>query len=191
MLLIRCAVVVLLGCSPSRDAPDAAPSCSLPFIGDKSKPIELELTVLEGGSARVLKDGVDVPLILPPQGGRVVFLGVRATNIDPCAVKLSGAIRDTATNQVRVDTRTVNLRDGASIDADISTFSNVPMCPNQWAGTDAFDQPFRVEVEVRDKSGRTANKQLTVTPRCNEAGKEAECKCICKKGYVLGEPCAS
>jgi hypothetical protein len=188
---------VLVGCSPEPVAPaDTGPSCALPFIGDPNQPIALEVTVLDGGKARVLTEGADVPLIFPPQGGRVVFLGARVTNIDPCAVRLSGAIRDPATSQVRIDNRTINLRPtddgfGASIDTDISTFSNVPMCPNQWASTDAFDQPFKVELEVRDRKDRSAKKVITVTPRCAEPDRAAECLCMCKKGYVLGETCAA
>lgn len=192
MLLGRIFIVACLGCSPEHaNTPDTAPSCALPYVGDPTKPIALEVTVLDQGKSRIIKDGDDVPLIFPPQGGRVVFIGARVMNIDPCAVKLSGAIRDTVTNQVRLDNRTINLRDGASVDTDISTFSNVPMCPNQWASTDAFDHPFRVELEVRDRSGRTASKQITVTPRCSEPDRAAECLCICKKGYVLGEMCST
>jgi len=190
------AAVFLGACSSEPDPPaDAGPSCTLPFIGDKTKAIEATLTVRNAGGKSVeLKDGDEVPLIFPPQGGRVVFLGARVINIDPCAVKLSGAIRDLATNQVRVDNRTINLRlapdgYGASVDEDISTFSNVPMCPNQWASTDAFDKPFRVEIAIQDRGGRTINKQVMVTPKCAEPALAAECLCICKKGYVLGERC--
>jgi hypothetical protein len=174
---------------------DAGPSCALAFIGDKSAPIEVIVTVRTTDGASIdLKDGDNVPLIFPPQGGRVVFIGARVKNVDPCAVKLSGAIRDVATNQVRIDNRTINLRAsgdgyGSSVDGDISTFSNVPMCPNQWASTDAFDKPFRVELTVADREGRSVSKQAMVTPTCAEADRRDECLCICKKGYVLGEVC--
>lgn len=190
--------ILCTGCSSEPEAkPDAGPSCTLPFIGDKSKPIEAVLTVRDvSGKSVELKDGDEVPLVFPPQGGRVVFLGARVNNVDPCAVKLSGAIRDVATNQVRIDNRTVNLRvgadgRGASVDDDISTFSNVPMCPNQWASTDAFDKPFRVEITIQDRGGRTVSKQVMVTPKCAEPDRLAECLCICKKGYMLGEMCAA
>jgi len=100
------------------------------------------------GVSTPVQSGGTVPLVTPPQGGRVIFLGVRATNVDPCAVKITGAIRDPATKQVRVDARTVNLSPsgdgyGVSVDSSISSFANVPVCPNEWASTDAFDQPSR------------------------------------------------
>ncbi len=192
------AAVGLVGCSSDPPAAaDAGPSCTLPFIGDKDQPIEAVLTVRDvNGKSVELKDGDEVPLVFPPQGGRVVFLGARVKNVDPCAVKLSGAIRDPATNQVRIDNRSVNLRlapdgFGTGVDDDISTFSNVPMCPNQWASTDAYDKPFRVEVTVQDRGGRSVTKQAMVTPKCAEPDRLAECLCICKQGYVLGEMCAA
>lgn len=198
MLLSRALLLVsLVSCSPEPAGPvDSGPMCTLAFIGDKSKPLEIVLTVRDAmGRSIPLNEGDDVPLIFPPQGGRVVFVGARVNNVDPCAVKLSGAIRDVATNQVRVDNRTVNLVLGSDgwgggVDEDISTFSNVPMCPNQWASTDAFDKPFRVEITVQDKTGRSASKQAMVTPRCAEPANLEECLCICKNGYVLGETCA-
>ncbi len=126
----------------------------------------------------------------------MIFVGVRVTNIDPCLMKLSGALRDLTTTpgQVRLDNRTVNLVPtgdgfGASLDVDISTFSNIPVCPNQWASADVFDQTFELEIRVDDKGGRTATKKVKVVPRCSEIGKEAECFCICRKGYKLGEVC--
>jgi len=190
--------LVTLGCSSEPDPPaDAGPACTLPFIGDRSKAMEATLTVRDvSGKSVDLKDGDEVPLIFPPQGGRVVFLAAKVNNVDPCAVKLSGAIRDVATNQVRVDNRTVNLRVGpdglgTAVDDDISTFSNVPMCPNQWASTDAFDKPFRVEITIQDRGGRSISKQVMVTPKCAEPALAAECLCICKKGYVLGEMCSA
>ena len=143
-------------------------------------------------------------MLFPPQGGRVSFIGVRANNIDPCAVQIIGALRDPLSQQVRVDGRTVNLRrepDGWGTtgrgtstnieDSDaIGDYSNVPLCPNQWAEQDVFDKPFKVEVKVTDKRKKSAFATITVTPRCAEPGmKEAACKCLCRHGYVLGEAC--
>lgn len=174
---------------------DSAPACQLPFLGDKTKPVELQLTARDSlGKSTVLRDGSDLSILFPPQGGRVIFLGVRAKNLDPCTVRLNGAIRDLSTRQVRIDNRTINLVPhadgfGTSVDSDISTFSNVPVCPNQWASADIFDRPYQIEVTVVDKDGRSATQKLTITPRCNESGREDECHCICKGGYILGSHC--
>jgi hypothetical protein len=52
-----------------------------------------------------------------------------------------------------------------------------------------FDHTFELEVDVTDHGGRHANAKVLVTPRCAEPAREAQCKCLCKKGYVLGEAC--
>jgi hypothetical protein len=189
-----------LGCSdpspPSVDTNDAGGvGCQLAFLGSASKAPELEVLVLgTDGVSTPLVDGGTVPLVTPPQGGRVVFLGVRATNMDPCAVKLTGAIRDPATKQVRIDGRTINLAPvgdgyGVSVDSDIATFANVPVCPNEWASTDAYDHSFEVELTLVDRGGREATSSALVTPKCAEPQNAAECACICKQGYILGESC--
>ncbi|MBC7052244.1 hypothetical protein G6O46_24860, partial [Salmonella enterica subsp. enterica serovar Enteritidis] len=100
-----------------------------------------------------LNDGDDLAIVFPPQGGRVAFVGVRAINLDGCGVQVTGALRDLGSRQVRVDGRTVNLRKEADgwgttgqgtttnleDSAAIGDYSNVPLCPNQWAEVDVFD----------------------------------------------------
>jgi hypothetical protein len=54
-----------------------------------------------------------------------------------------------------------------------------------------FDTPFDLEVEIVDRSGKVrVTKKIGVVPRCAEPfAKETACRCLCKKGYVLGEAC--
>jgi hypothetical protein len=206
--LVLVASLFALGCPSSTPAqPDSGPpapdaECAAGILGDATKDMTFEFRVLHpDGSDNAVEDGGDVALILPPQGGRVVFVGVRATNLDGCAVTLTGALRDEATNQVVFDKRTVNLNptgDGwgtsgsptQSISAARDTYANVPMCPNQWATTDIYDHEFKLEVTLEDRAHKKLNKSIKVTPRCAEPGdKLAECLCICKLGYILGEKC--
>jgi hypothetical protein len=202
--------------SKEADAPsvDAGPDtntgptdagCAAGFLGDPSLDIELELRALTADGKDVpIAEGDDLAVLFPPQGGRVAFVGVRARNIDACAVQLIGALRDPLSQQVRLDGRTVNLRtetdgwgttgrgaetDIASSDA-IGDYSNIPLCPNQWADQDVFDKGFELEVQIKDRRGKTATKKIGVVPRCAEPGeKETACHCLCRKGYVLGETC--
>jgi hypothetical protein len=210
------AAMALVGCPGGGDAPpagdggvEAAPDapavCPAGFLGDPSKAIEIELRALRADGTDVpLKDGDDLAIVFPPQGGRVAFVGVRAINLDGCGVQVTGALRDLGSRQVRVDGRTVNLRkepDGWGTtgqgtttnledSAAIGDYSNVPLCPNQWADVDVFDKPFEVEVLVKDRTKKTATKIVKVTPRCSEPGvKQTACRCLCKHGYVLGEAC--
>lgn len=191
-----------LGCGPAEETaadagPDASPSCKLGFLGDPGLDPAIELISLGAdGTSAPIEEGSSVALIFPPQGGRVIFAGVRATNVDACGVTLGGSLRDPQNGKITFDERTVNLKPlgdvwGASVDSDISTFSNIPVCPNQWSATDAFGSEYDLTVKVRDKGGRTVEKTTRVIPACAEPENEEQCRCICKQGYVLGEVCAS
>lgn len=199
----------LTGCpnDPVIPATDGgASACKRDYVGDKDADIELEVITLDPDyMAQPFAAGGDVSILVPPQGGRVIFVGVRAKNLDPCAVKLTGAIRDPASKQVRVDARTMNLDvsdDGWAVsdETDISTFSNVPVCSNNWADTDVFDQTFKLVLNVKDRDGKTADVELDMVPRCDEEkiltldsglqiDVQKECLCLCKHGYVTGEAC--
>lgn len=171
-------------------------SCQLPFLGDASKPIEIKVTARGADLvSKEISEGAQVPLILPPQGGRVMFIGVLATNLSPCSVEINGTLRDLGSNETRVDGRKTNLATtadgwGSSVDTDISTFSMIPTCPNQWASTDVFGHTFELELSITAKNGQMASKKLNVTPVCGEPANEAECKCQCTMGYTLGTTCS-
>jgi hypothetical protein len=210
------AAFVLAGCPGGSDATpvtardggaESGPPADCPagYLGDPGKDIQIELRALRADGTDVpLNDGDDLAILFPPQGGRVAFIGVRAINLDGCGAQVLGALRDLGSRQVRTDGRTVNLQkepDGwgttgqgttTNIEdsAAIGDYSNVPVCPNEWADVDVFDQPFEVEVQVRDRTKKSASKVIKVTPRCAEPGaKETACRCLCKHGYVLGESC--
>lgn len=177
-------------------APDAGSSpCQYNFVGDPKLDPELVITArgADGVAAEVEEGGV-IPLILPPQGGRVVFVGVRATNVNACGARITGVLRDPATKKIVVDARKVNLKptpDGrvGSADTDTSTFSNIPVCPNQWSTMDAYGAQYGLEMTIQDRDGRYAVKTLNVTLACGEPEHEEQCRCICKQGYILGEKC--
>ncbi|MFT3773549.1 MAG: hypothetical protein QM820_49875 [Minicystis sp.] len=171
--------------------------CTTGFVGDMAKDPEIAITVLGvGASVAPVSDGDTVPLIFPPQGGRVIFAGARVRNVEACGASITGVVRDLTTKQVRLDGRTVNLvpaSDGwvETDPTDYASFSNIPVCPNQWSATDIFGTTYELEMSITDRSGRTATKKLSVKPACAEPELEAECLCICKGGYVLGESCAA
>lgn len=188
------------GCGPETNPPvdagtDAKPGCMRPFIGDATKEIEIEIIALRPDYTSVpVVEGDSVALLFPPQGGRVIFAGVRARNVDPCSAQLIGAVRDLDTKQVRVDSRTINLEAtddgwGRSVESDIASFANVPMCPNSWSKPNIYGTSYELELTLTDRAKRKGTKKVGVIPACAEPENAAECTCICKGGYVLGEMC--
>jgi hypothetical protein len=203
---IAIALVIATGCGPhddnhsQADASSDSSTCTAGVLGSASAPIQLDVTTPGTTADVVLHDGDSIGIALPPQGGRVVFIGVRATNLDACGVQLSGAIRDVTTQQVRVDARTVNLIPGSdgwgtsaiqgvSPTSQLASYANIPVCPNEWASTDIFDHAFALEVTLTDRTGRKATKTVQVVPKCIDDIQYSRCQCICRKGYVLGDPC--
>jgi hypothetical protein len=193
-VLLSALVPAAFGCSSSSSS---AP-CTTGFLGSESQPPQLEIVIVHADdSVTTAVDGGRVDVIQPPQGGRVIFAGARATNVDGCGVQLTGALRNETSRQVRFDMRTVNLEatgdgwgtSGTSIlSGSISNFANVPVCPNQWSSTDVVGNPYQLEVDLLDRRGRTAKAVLEVTPYCAEPATAAYCACTCAAGYN-GQPC--
>jgi hypothetical protein len=186
----------------------AAAACSSPsrpteqcFLGDAGGAPDFDMQViLADDTVAIIQDGGAIPMLLPPQGGRVLFVGVRATNIDGCALQLTGVLRDLTTQRVTLESRTINLTptgDGwgasaasvASLSAAISSFSNIPVCPNQWSAVDLYGHAYGLEVTILDRERRQLTKQIQVTPECAQPENLGECLCICRAGYVLGQAC--
>ncbi len=183
------------GTTSTSSSSTGAPACTLPFLGDPMKEPELEVFYQGADLAdHACMPGGPIDIIEPPQGGRVLFVGVRATNVDPCAVTLTGAMRDLSTNLVRFDTRNLNLLDegngyGRSTPGDIASYANIPVCHNTWTDLDIFDQTFGLEVTLKDRNGKQATTTLQVVPRCAEPDKLDQCLCICDGDYTLGDAC--
>ena len=129
MFLARSALVLVavLAAGCPKDPPDDP--CQLGFVGDKTAQPSIEIIYLYAdGTVRPAAEGGEAPLIEPPQGGRVIFAGIRARNVDACAATLSGALRDTQSNRVMLDQRTTNLvaQDGGTAGStgdEASTFA--------------------------------------------------------------------
>jgi hypothetical protein len=130
-----------------------------------------------------------IPLIAPPQGGWIVLLGVRAKNIDSLAT-LTTALVDTCDNQViQIDRRPTHLEigaDGWGL-SSLTTFGNLPVCPQLTATRDLHDVPYMVTVSVEDSDGQKVTSSLTVVPTCPTDA--PRCTCECDRDYVVGNEC--
>jgi hypothetical protein len=200
-LLSFVTTIHLLGCStppnPPEDDGGVIGGCKLPYLGDPNAEMVVDVVALgPNGKLQPIEDGSDITLMFPPQGGRVVFAGVRATNVNPCGVRLAGALRNPVTKSVQVDTRIINLQIapdgyGQSDIGDIFSFANIFACPNNWSDQDLMDVPYELTVSLTDKDDRKVTKILQVTPRCDEPGQISNCRCICNADYILGMSCSS
>jgi hypothetical protein len=193
-------VFAAAGCSASV-APGSDEPCPAGFLGSRAAAPDFDIQVLlADDTVATIQDGGTAPMLVPPQGGRVIFAGVRATNVDGCGLQLTGALRDLSTGRVTLDSRTINLTavgDGwgasaaasESTSAAIGAFSNVPVCPNEWSATDLFGHAYGLEVTVVDREKRQLTKKIQVTPECGQPDDVEQCMCICRAGYVLGQAC--
>jgi hypothetical protein len=190
-----------MACSPGASSDAGGHECTVGFLGNPANAPSAELLVLHADDTVVpVHDGDTVPMIFPPQGGRVIFIGVLATNVDGCALQLTGSLKDEASGLVTLDSRTIDLiptgdGGGASsapnepLSAAISNFSNITVCANNWSTTDVYGHRYELAVTIRDRRGRQLTQKIHVVPECGEPARLQECLCICKANYVMGEAC--
>ncbi|HUQ05789.1 MAG TPA: hypothetical protein VM261_24980 [Kofleriaceae bacterium] len=180
-----------VGAGCSDDAPTTCP------IGDRTRPIEIVAVHWPaGGTVGDLADGGVVDLVRPIQGGKVVYVGVRARNVDGCNVQLTAALRDQATQQViALEQRPVRLVDGGDgwglPEAAFDHLANLPACPNAAAARDVDGSTWRLELRLEEPGGRMAETSLVVQPRCALDQELDECRCECDADYELGGACPS
>lgn len=174
------------GCGAS---PEAATKCP---IGDLSAPAELEIVHLDANNTVIQTQAMaEVPLLPPPQGGWIALLGARARNIDGCQVTLTTALVDRCDQQiVQIDKRPTHLDPGADGwgTSTLTTFGNLPVCPQLTAKRDLHDVPYDIMVVVEDSSGQQASATLTIVPTCPPGN--AQCMCQCDRDYFIGDTCS-
>jgi hypothetical protein len=159
--------------------------------------VVLQVTALGAtGTSSVLSDGEMVPMLRQSQGAMMLFVGVRALNVESCGAKLSAFIRDEKNQDVKFDQRNVNLAPapdgfGTSTDGQPSTFANLALCPNGWSATNVEGSRYDLTLTLTDSAGRTGTKTLRVIPTCAEPANFAQCQCICQAKYTTGQSCAS
>ncbi|MBI4820986.1 MAG: hypothetical protein HY791_32275 [Deltaproteobacteria bacterium] len=185
------------GCQTSPE-PEPEPEPTSCPMGDLSLPIEAHIVHRnEDAQLELTEQNGEIPLIQPPQGGKVLFVGVRAKNLDGCGVRISASLRDPCSGLlVSLERRPVDLAlsaDGFGEPArpeTIDNFSNLPACPRAGTDRDLFGQTYLLRVTIEDRDGRKAEASLAVVPRCADPTREL-CECECRSDYVLGESCGA
>jgi hypothetical protein len=175
------------------DAPIDARSCP---VGDPAQPLEVVPIASDLSDEIEITDGAVVGLIRPDQGGKVIFVGVKARNFDPCQrqLYLTGALIAPATGQViALEQRPVRLDPGADGWGHPYTLyydlANVPACPNAATTVDIDRSTWRLELRLDEGETRSVTVTRSVMPRCLRPEQQADCECECDSDFVLGEAC--
>jgi hypothetical protein len=187
------AAFTFAACKP-HFALDGGISCP---IGDMSKPIEMEIVHRNAdGTLATTQDMGTIPLIQPPQGGKVLFIGVRARNLDGCPVLIAPALTDECSTLVAAtEERPIILEPTADgwgepkDPSDINNYSNLAVCPTNTWYRDIDNVEYGLTVRVTDRVGRMASQSLRVRPVCGEPERLAECTCECSANHGPGASC--
>lgn len=164
-------------------------------MGDPALAIEIVPGVADEGKFAELRDGDPLPLVTPPQGGHVSFVGVRARNVDACHAKITARILSIQSGLIAAeearDIRLAPATDGWAEPnfSDISSVANVPMCPD-YHDESIVDTSYTLVVRLEDSRGSmfAGEAKRTVIPSCLQSAdyEKARCMCECKARYVLG-----
>jgi hypothetical protein len=188
---VAAALLVAAGAACSDDAPTTCP------IGDRTQAIEIVAVHWPAsGFVEDLADAGAIDLMRPIQGGKVVYVGVRARNVDGCNLQLTAALRDASSQQViALEQRPVRLVDNGDgwgrAESPFDHLANVPACPNAAAARDVDGATWMLELRLDEVGGRTATTTLVVAPRCAIPDQLDECACECDSDYELGGACPS
>lgn len=194
-------IPLLFSCSENgEDLPDVGSldaTIKFCFVGDRNAEPIIEPVILdENEQIQPLTNNMNVPLVEPPQGGMVMFVSVRARNLDGCPAQISTSLKDICTGEiVAFDDRPIELKPmgdvlvplpPADYNIGIADFSNITSCPNRRLGRDMFGHPYRLSIFVTDKESRTASTAITINPFCAAGlrGKQEECLCTCDQEYT-------
>lgn len=198
--------VMLAGCPGPVVPEDMGIGCTGAYLGDPERPMELELFYL--GSDLLPHDLPacgPLDIVAPPQGGFVTFVGVRATNLDPCNAKMAAGLRDPR------DQSLLGLEARSTIFAPIAGrpgwgatsaggdsengyryVANIPACPNMSSDEHPRDIPQEVtlvDILITDQRGKKAEIVVRAVPRCAQAtvAARAFCNCSCQANYTGGK----
>jgi hypothetical protein len=197
LLLLTC--IAATACAGTIESDDQALDPADCFVGDPDLEPEVQLIyrTVEGAWAP-LAEGGEVPLILPPQGGKVFMVGVRARNLDICGVRQVAGLRDQCTGRIVGSERRpvflVKDAEGWAVPRqphELSDYSNVPACPSFGTDRDVDGEPYELELQLIDGRGRQVTLHTTVVPVCGEAQHAAQCECECDSDFILGQACAA
>ncbi len=155
------------------------------------------------GTFEEIDDGSVLTLVRPTQGGQVIFVGGRVTNLPCDDLEVRARIRDPRTRNYLAEDRRTHIDLVPSEDGTVGDFvwdrisdpANVPVCPN-WVVDGAMEGPeFELDLRIGPKGGPYAEGRITVTMACQTEGLDANgepvnpalCHCECAEDYEFGK----
>jgi hypothetical protein len=77
--------------------------------------------------------------------------------------------------------------------SELANFANVPICPD-FGPRDYEGLPWRLDVDVTGRDGRTAKSSISVVPTCpvetnGTVPGHVDCRCECRANYTFGKQC--
>ena len=184
---------LLCGCTgPNfpRARQDAGP-CVQSVVGNASAAIELEPFAIVGGQPKVLHAGDPIPLLVPGQGGYIVYAGARARNLLACDAFITAQLLDPDTGQAAtgLSGRSVSFVDSpdgyyqARGDDLESESPNIPACPDQ-LGLGVAGRTLVLQISVQDSAGKIGKVSIKVVPQCPPG--DPHCACVCGPNFHGG-----
>jgi hypothetical protein len=189
-----------LACEPDPPEPSEGEGEGEPcFFGDPAAAPEGELVwrTLDGRMESFV-DGQTLPLILPPQGGKIVLLGARLRNIGCTLTVTAGAFDDCKGVFLGIDGRPLQLvwNDATgwaepAFPDTLNNYGNVAMCFNNNSGRDTNDEEYRFDVRIEDVDdpSRTLTLSGRATPVCAEDAFADDCDCECDVDFSFDKSC--
>jgi hypothetical protein len=160
-------------------------------------PLEIEVVYRTAdGQLRTAAEMEEIPLLQPPQGGKVLFIGVRARNAEGCTLTITTALVDRESGAVvALERRPILLEPDSrgwiqpAQPEAIINYSNLPACPRASLDRSIEGEIYHLRVAVEDRRERRAEATLRIVPRCGEPELSSRCQCECSRDYVLGSSC--
>jgi hypothetical protein len=185
--LLAASLLLLTGCPE--------PRCNAPFIGDPDQPPEGVLLYTDGAERKYheVAPGGTLPLMPPPQGGYVVYVGAKMKNVNGC-VEFAGRFRNPVTKEEQGfdgrSSRLIPMADGYGWPdvADNGNVSNINPCPD-YGPRDVHGNTWDLEVTVTDIDRRRVVLSAPTKLACQHAepALQSDCICTCSANYVLGK----
>lgn len=160
------------------------PCCGNTQAGDATAEVSLEPLAFQGdGDWHPIPQDAPLPTVIGGQGFTMIVLGVRATNVDTCGVKIHATLTDLQTMELVADAeddRNLSMIDETTAESakdpngneGLQVVPSFPYDPNRCGPAQV-----RLDVTITDRNGKTASasrvgsiEDFRAFPPCQDGG---------------------